>query len=99
LLYSAFTGGSGQVPMSNVNQATLGTIGTSGSYTRVDIGDPMLTSGASNSTYLLFQNMYAAGGEHTVGGVSVASDTYDGFRLTTSTGTMTGSVRIYGIRN
>jgi hypothetical protein len=43
--------------------------------------------------------MYAAGGEHTVGGVSVASDTYDGFRLTTSTGTMTGSVRIYGIRN
>ena len=99
LLYSAFTGGSGQVPMSNVAQATLGTIGTSGSYTRVDIGDPMLTVGANNSTYLLFQNMYAAGGEHTVGGVSVASDTYDGFRLTTSTGTMTGSVRIYGIRN
>jgi hypothetical protein len=99
ILYSNFSGGSGQVPQNNVNQATIGTIGTSGSFTRVEIADPTLVVGASNSTYLVFQSVYAAGGEHAVGGVSVASDTYDGFRLTTSSGTMTGSVRVYGLRN
>ena len=98
ILYSNFAGGSGQVPQNNVNQATIGTIGTSGSFTRVEIGDPNLVTGANNA-YLVFQSVYAAGGEHAVGGVSVASDTYDGFRLTTSTGTMTGSVRVYGLRN
>jgi hypothetical protein len=99
ILYSNFNGTSGQVPMNNAAQGTLGTIGTTGSFTRAEIGDPMLVSGASNFTYALFQNIYAQGGEQSVGGVLVASDTYDGFRLTTSTGTMTGSVRIYGIRN
>ena len=98
ILYSNFSGGSGQVPMSNVAQATIGTIGTSGSFTRVEIGDPNLAASA-NSCYLVFQNVYAAGGEHAVGGVSVASDGYDGFRLTTGSGTMTGSVRVYGLRN
>jgi hypothetical protein len=99
ILYSNFTGGQGQVPMNNVAQGTIGTIGTTGSFTRVEIGDPNQASGASNFTYGLFQSMYAQGGEQAVGGVLVASDTYDGFRLTTSTGTMTGSVRIYGIRD
>jgi hypothetical protein len=99
ILYSNFSGGSGQVPMSNVAQATIGTIGTTGSFTRVEIGDANLVSGVANSSYLVFQSVYAAGGEHAVGGVSVASDTYDGFRLTPQSSTMTGSVRVYGIRN
>ena len=98
-LFSNFSGGSGQVPMAATGQILLGNIGTSGSFTRIEIGDPNLVSGANNSTYALFQNMYAAGGEQNVGGASTGSDTFDGFRLTTSSGTMTGSVRIYGIRN
>lgn len=98
ILYSNSSGASGQVPMNNVAQATIGTIGTSGAFVRAEIGNANAAAGAGNAN-LVFQNMFPGGGEHSVGGVAVATDGYDGFRLTTSSGTMSGVVRIYGLRN
>jgi hypothetical protein len=70
------------------------------SYASLDIANPNLTRAT-----LVFSNYISRGsgaGGNTagfVGGTHNTATAYDGFRLTVDAGTMTGTVRVYGLRN
>jgi hypothetical protein len=96
---AVYTGAAASVVLSGINNSTevsfpiVHTEGSVGAFSEINISKPFLTANTSLTAFSAGSFIWSMGGNLTV------TNSYDGLTLFPASGNMTGSVRVYGVRN
>lgn len=91
--YVTYTGTSGLVSANNASAIDVGAFGTNGGNVSADIHNPFSTTG---STSIFGQNWYPVSAYTMAWGYAITPNNFTGFRINPASGTLSGTLRIYG---